>query len=796
MTTHRAPAEHEVALGGTGWHLWRDVCLRSAGFPARRVLALRADELADAADRLDGTAGAHGQTAYEAAYRAATGRLPRTVAGIATDPLFREAVTWQNPDLVTNCLDRITGLAPRNVKGRKRELMVTAYLQRYGLKNDTIGFFGPVGWASLCAEGDAVTLTPGPSLLGRRTTYFETWAIDRVGQAVAGLQGVFGWLRPRRDPSGLLVGNHLHRPRRRPVALSAAQFRMLMRCDGRRTVSELLATPEPDALAVLTELRDLGALRIDLAGPAHARPEDRLRLEIEGIGDPAVRAAALRPLEEIVAAQEAVATAAGDPDKLQRAMATLTEAFHRVTGGPATRGAGRAYAGRTLVYEDTVRDVEVRLGPAVVAAMARPLGLVLDSASWLVSEVTERYRAMFSQMFDRECARTRTDRVPLSRLIIMATPDVLTPSKSVVVDVVASVLEEFQERWENVLQLPRDHAARDHAARDHAARRHRVHAADIAGAAAELFPARPAAWSLARQHSPDVMIAAASAEAVCQGEFLVVLGELHLAANTLESRCFVEQHPDQARMLEAASADHGGRRVVAIPPKDSPFVTSRLNPPTALASPRYTYWSSGNDAIVPPEPAQTLPAASLLVTRNGGDLVVRCASSGTEFPFFEFIGDVMTGIVASAFRPIAPRSHQPRISIDRFVLSREAWTFAVGDVPWAFVKDEARRYALARRWRAEHRLPERVFYKVPVEDQPMAADFRSLPLVNLFAKGVRRSKDAGLSSFTVSEMAPDMDQLWLTDSAGERYTCELRFVATSADEDERGASRASDATHG
>jgi hypothetical protein len=785
MTTQRPPAEHEIALSGTGWHLWRDVCLRSAGFPARRVLALRADELADAAERLVGAADEHDHMAYEAAYRAATGQLPRTIADIAADPLFREAVTWQNPDLVANCLDRITELAPRNVKGRKRELMITAYLQRYALKNDTIGFFGPVGWASLCAAGDAVALTPGHSLLGRRTTYFETWAIDRVGQVIVGLQDVFGWLRPRRDPSVLLVGNHLHRSRRKPVALSAAQFRMLMRCDGRRTVNELLATPESDALAGLTELRDLGALRIDLVGPAHARPEDRLRLEIEGIGDPAVRAAALRPLEEIVVAREAVATAAGDPDKLQRAMATLTGAFHRVTGVSATRGAGRAYAGRTLVYEDTVRDVDVQLGPAVVAALARPLGLVLDSASWLVSQVTERYRTMFLRMFDRECARTRAGRVPLSRLIAMATPDVLTPSKSVVVDIMASVLEEFQERWENVLRIPCDRTAR----------RHHVHAADIEGTAAELFPVRPAAWSLARQHSPDVMIAAASAQALRQGEFLLVLGELHMAVNTLENRCFVEQHPDPARMLQAAATDHGERRVIAIPPRDSPFVTSRLNPPTALLSPRYTYWSSGNDAIVPPEPAGALPAASLLVTRNGDDLVVRCAASGAQFPFFEFIGDIMTGIVASAFRPIAPRPHQPRITIDRFVLAREAWTVAIDEMPWPFVKDEARRYALARRWRGELGLPERVFYKVPVEDQPIAADFRSLPLVNLLAKGVRRSKDAGLASLTVTEMLPDMDQLWLTDSAGERYTCELRFVATSADEDQRGASRASDTTH-
>ena len=121
--------------------------------------------------------------------------------------------------------------------------------------------------------------------------------------------------------------------------------------------------------------------------------------------------------------------------------------------------------------------------------------------------------------------------------------------------------------------------------------------------------------------------------------------------------------------------------------------------------------------------------------------------------------------------------HQPRITIDKLVLSRERWVFRVEDSGWAFVTDERERFCLARRWRAEHQLPERVFYRVPVEAKPTAADFRSLVLVNLFAKHVRQTKAAGYAEYTVSEMLPDPDQLWLTDREGRRYSSELRFVA-------------------
>jgi Lantibiotic dehydratase, N terminus len=769
VTNYRTPSRHELALGGTAWHLWRDVCLRSAGFPARRVIALCDIDLAGAADTYNRSAGVS-QQAFAAAYRAASGRLSGAVAEIANDPLFREAVLWQNPPLVTRLLDKVCAQAPRISAARKRELVVGSYLQRYCLKNETIGFFGPVGWASVTADRDELVVAPGTRLLAKRTTYFEVWAIDQVARVIAERGDVSGRLRPRRDPAVQLAGNRLLRPRHKPVVLSAGQLRMLICCDGQRTVSELLAGPEPDAVALLAELTDLGAVSIDLVVPVQARPEQWLRQEIRGVG-----AAALRPLDEVVAARDAVSAAAGDPDRLQRAMVALGQTFERVTGVSPTRRPGDIYAGRTLVYEDAVRDVDVRLGQGVTGALARPLGLVLDSARWLVAEITERYRRLFLELFDRECQRLGSDSVPLPLLMAMATADVVPPSGATLTDIAASTLEEFQERWRDVLRLPVGAVAR-----------HAVGTAAIAGRAAGLFPARPAAWSLASQHSPDIMIVAASADALRRGEFLLVLGELHMATNTLESRCFVEQHPDPARLLEAAAADHGGRRFVALPPKDSPLVTSRLTPPTALLSPEYTYWTAGADAAATP-PGPVLPAAGLFVTRGHDDLVVSCASSGAKFAFFEVIGDIMTGVVINAFRPVTPGPHRPRVIIDRLVLSREAWTFQVDEAPWVFVKDEAERYALARRWRAERQLPERVFYKVPVEKKPIAADFRSLVLVNLLAKNVRRSKDARFSSFSVTEMLPDLDGLWLADAAGERYTCELRMVASDQGADAGGA---------
>jgi lantibiotic biosynthesis dehydratase-like protein len=729
------------------------------------VLAICDEPLARSADLA--TADPAGRVAYDKAYSDAVGRLSLGIAGTFADSLFREALTWQNPGLAQFLRDHDAGPdAARHSKQRQRELVIANYLQRYCLKNDTIGFFGPVGWASAAPGTAGLVVAPGERLLTRRTTYFEVWAIDKVAAAIAGQGRALGWLRPRRTRSVFLDGDVLHRPHRKPVTLTGTELRILQACDGRRTLTDLIESAgAPDARAVLARLAELGALRLDLEGPADARPERLLRDRLELIADPVARAAALGPVDELIRARDAVAAADGDPEGLQRALAGLAATFERVTGVASTRKAGENYAGRTLVYQDAVRDVRVELGDAVTGALAAPLGLVLDSARWLVNEITDRYRSLFTELVDRESARSSGAPVPLPRLLTLAAPFLASQGGRGVGELATTCIAELQRRWQLVLGPPSS------------ARRHQVSADDISARAAECFPARAVIWSAARQHSPDIMIAAASADEVERGNFLLVLGEIHLAGNTLDGRLWVEQHPDPARVIANDRVDRGPGRIVPIEAKDHPNVTSRLSPPSAALGPGQLYWTSATvDCYDPPESDTILPGAAMTVVRRGDELVVLVLPSGKELDFFEVIGDAMVGVVVNAFQPVASAAHRPRITIDQFVLSREQWTFQVADAGWAFAKDEQERFRLARRWREEHQLPERVFYRVPVELKPAAADFSSIVLLNLLAKHIRQTRAAGHEQFSVTEMLPDLDQLWLTDRHGRRYGSELRMV--------------------
>ncbi|GAB3529837.1 hypothetical protein GCM10027575_70890 [Phytohabitans suffuscus] len=764
-------ADHLISLGGTRWRLWRESVLRGAGFPADRFTGICDDELAAAADLLDNTVPAtHEQ--YTKVFAAAADRLAAAIRHTAGESALREAVTWQNPGLVRGCLDRAAAGEPRNARGRSHEQTIANYLQRYCLKNDTVGFFGPVGWARIGPEDSGVAAVAGPELLARRTAYFEGWAIDAVADLIAARPEVWPWLRPRLSPSTVVVGGSLRLPFRKPVTLTAPEVRVLGRCDGRHTVRDIAGDPlDPATVATLLRLRESGAVRIDLGVPLVIWPERELLARLDAIADPGVRARAREPLDALLRARDAVGAAAGDPDRLFHAMEELAETFSRLTGSPATRRSGATYAGRTLVYEDAARAIQVRVGRRVTDPLAPALGLVLDSAVWLANAVGERYEAKALELVDREAARTGRPAMPLLQLLTAVMPELARlAAGGAGSEIVDEVVVEFQNRWRRVIDLPPE-AFDD-------TRHHRVTSGEIAERAAREFGSAPPRWSIARWHSPDVMIAATDPEALANGDVDFVLGELHAATNALENNVLVAAHPEPERLVAASAAVGFTRRIFTIPRLDSPRATTRMSRANELMLPSYTYLCIGAETFDPPAGATAVSVLDLVAERRGADLVVRHRTgAGTPYRFPEVVGEPLSALVANAFHPFGGGYHRPRITIDRLVVGREAWRLPAAGAAWAFVKDEGARYAEARRWRAAHGLPERGFVRIAAESKPMAVDFRSLPLVNQLAKSIRRTAEAGAGEVTITEMLPDVDQLWLRDASGRRYTAELRIVA-------------------
>lgn len=740
-----------IQLPGGDWHIWRQVVLRGAGFPVRLV-----EQLADSA-----LAEPHPSAGV---FAGAVERSLASLRAMADLPRLREAITWQNRAFVTTCLDRPLDRSFRASRSRAREIAIAAYVQRYATKNESIGFFGPIGWGAWLPSTRGLRVAPGAQVETCRKVYFESWAMDAVSAALSRRPELSSGLPPRVVPTVALDGGTALLPNGRSLALAPAEVRVLNLCDGRRTVreiAELLARSDEQTLSMLTSLTERGIARIDFGGPLEIHAERRLQARLARVPDPVARSTALADVATLLAARDLVAEARGRPAALHAALDDLDARFSELTGADPVRSRGKTYAARTVVYEDSRRDVSLEIGGDVLTALGEPLSLVLASGRWLARQVGVAYLRRLDEYHKRRADSEGV--LPLARLLALAARDFYTGRG--VPDLALGAVREMQQTWAGILKPPSQ------------ARAHHLSVRDIAAHVRSAFACDPPQWACASHHSPDIMIAAESASSVARGEYLLVLGELHVAMDTVESAALVEQHDNPSQVRAMVETACGPSRVVPIMPR-AWGTQSRTGQHSAIASRAFTYLALDSDDVAG-VPSPPLPVAGLDVVRLGGELVVRARAGGREYPLAEVLGAHLSLVTVNAFRLLPPARHAPRITFDRLVVARETWRLPVRKCDWAHQLDEHRRWVLMREWVERHALPRRVFCSMAIETKPFYVDFTSLALVNGLAAALRRLRKAGDDQvITISEMLPDPAHSWLADATGERYVAELRTVVT------------------
>ncbi|WP_308405531.1 lantibiotic dehydratase [Streptomyces tardus] len=736
----------------------------------------------------------------------------RTLQHIARTPAFREAVAWQNRPVLTS------GIAPflrwdpatdkRSSMPRQREELVAHYWQRFCVKNDTIGFFGPVGWGRWDLDTErtgapGVAVDPGVGLISDSTVYWASWAIDALVKTLDADPVLREWTAPRRVPFVSVANGTVRVPGRRPIDVPAHTAAVLDLCDGvrpaRAIAAELAHTaPEVDVPALLEELvtRRWVVWRLDV--PADTHPDRALRSWLAAVGDPAARERGLAALDRLERGRARVAQARG-ADELVAAMVELEAEFTELTDVRATREKSATTAPcRATVYSDARRSATATTGPAVLETL-RPLTALMDSTRWLTSGLTAVVTAEARQVYARLAAEGPVD---LASFWFACLPVLHGSARTAASD----LQTEFAQRWQRILnpsasddpataERP-DSTAGPDAARPDAAhpdsadpaaapthppaqapthRRLTVRLADIEERVRAEFAGAGESWTAARSLSPDVMLAADGPQAAARGEFTAVLGELHLASNTLGASLFTHQHPDIAELLQLTDRDHPAPRLLPLIPKEH---RSRLSARVrqTLVRPQDRQVALADFTADPARP-HTFRSSDATVEDHDGTLRVRLPD-GSHFPVTDVFSHVLTTLAMDLFQVLPDADHTPRVTVDRLVIARETWR-TPSATDFAEEKDEARRFVLARRWRARLGLPRFVFVVSPTESRPFYVDFDSPVYLTILAKALRRltRKDPG-GTVRITEMLPSPEQSWLTDDQGHRYTSELRFVAT------------------
>jgi hypothetical protein len=837
-TTAAPPPSHLIPLPGGEWSLWRQMGLRGTGFPAERVLKLAAPECAAVADRLvaceveteqalqgivetlvrnsdgsnlnrhdplvkairqvkkgkaqaalEGAWNAEDEVAayteaheraeasrreFREAYAQGVAKISDVIREIVNEDRFSEAIIWQNHRAYLNGVAVFRRLLKeggiRGARQRDYEHLIASYVQRYSLKNDTIGFFGPVGWLKWNSGKQPIKVRHGSQLLAERNVYFEHWCINALAARLSAEAGMRPWLAPRLVPHFRLAGRMLHRPMARPLELSAKQATVLRACDGEHTAQqialELLRHPaheltSPDEVfAQLEDLLKKGFISWELEVPVYIHPERQLKKLLVGIGDEALRERALGALGELEEARREVARAAGNAERLDVAQSNLEETFTRLTGVASTRAAGQTYGGRTLIYEDCRRNIEVELGEPLLRELGPPMTLLLLSARWFTYQVATAFRTILKRIYDELVSKTGSRQVDMISVWLKVNA-VLNDESPTFIE---RLVPEFQERWARVLALPEGEWRVERSS------------AELQTRMLTEFAAAHAGWDFSRYHSPDVMIAARSAADIARGDYRFVMGELHMAGNTLGPWLFLAQHPTPEELLRAMQYDLPKARLIPLSPKNWPNVSARTS--HWIVKPKDFCLTATFDSVKLPGVGH-LPIGELLLEESADGLIVRTHDHRHRFEVIDAFGEILTGKTVNSFKLAAPKPHTPRVTIDRLVIMREAWRFAPAELNFAFVKDETERFLAARRWMLKHNLPHFVFAKVSIEMKPFFVDFDSPVYVDILAKIVRRAAETGgqNASIALTEMLPYINQTWLEDAEGNHYASELRIVA-------------------
>jgi hypothetical protein len=800
--------DHLVAIRGGQWVLWKWAGLRGAGFPGHLVAQLAAPECAAAADELlrredeieesrrrtrgkarsepEHAAGAatrrqlqnnkvaNAQQTFVAEFQLSVQKQSRHIRQVAADERFQMAVLLQNRKGLRHVLRSLSegddGQIKRGFKERQNEELIACYLQRYCLKNDTIGFFGPMGWAQIVPNASGLSARPGPSLVASSGVYFENWCIESLAEKYSADPGIMPWIPPRLLPLWRLEGRKLCLPGGSFAPLPPLHAAILQMCNGERTArqiaAEICAMPgsdgagEVEVYGILAGLAARNVISWQFELPYDLHPENRLRELLNRIEDPEQRTPALEQLAELERARDEVAAATGRA-ALDQALEHLDTTFTRLTGKDPTRLPGSIYAGRTLIYSDCQRNLELKVGGDILASLEDPLSLLLTSARWFSFQAANAFRRVFGEIHRDLARRSRNGSVELLPFWMRAEPFLLDPAKCLSRDVVP----EFHKRWARVLSAaPGQRCVQ-------------LHSAEIGRAVLEAFSAPQPGWPLARYHSPDIMIAADSLDAIGRNDFLFVLGEMHITMNTTRGSFAVSQHPSPDQLFRAIECDTTRPGLVPIVPRTWPRVTNRTS--VVLVSSRDFHLEVSRHSLANAPREQVLPISSFVVDDSPAGLVVRTRDGRLCFDLLDAFNEALSSGALGLIRTFKPGRYTPRILIDRLVIARESWTFDAADLQSLLRKEEHQRYLAVRRWRRRWALPRFVFVTVPVEPKPFYVDFDSPIYVEIFVKSVRRLADSGLAERTlsVSEMLPAPNQLWLPDAAGNTYAAELRIVA-------------------
>lgn len=663
-------------------------------------------------------------------------RLEAVLRCTAAAPDLQEAVFLNSPDALTG-IRRFAG----GQKSAPLRRLVIRYLQRFCVKVETGGFYGPINYGQFAPDlPDPVRLDArGDGRAGQRRTLLSYWTAQQIASEWAGDERLTGLLR-------------LYRAARGDAGSGPAPDRALLElATGEHTLESVAAQldlPLASLHAAALDAQSRGWLRIGIRVPATA-------------GDPL---AALRGLIE----DSALAVRSGLPGQLdrvgrllsdfeqadlvgrERLLADGSKLIAGLTGAQPSRGAGSFYADRFWYTDEAIGNLgQVTFGQPFAAELASALAPALDI---LASDAVAEREAQHEDV--RQLLASAGGVVGAEQLTDLPDPGP-ADGPGAWAGVPPGKTSELKLTVDDVrdLALIRDDLDE---------------------------------WPLFC--APDLMLVARDSAQLGDADWQVVLSEAHHICPPTQLP-FVTFDPEPARVRAEIWADCQSLARAARPVLQGIDRQNKVRDYTPAGhSVLWLNWQASEPrtdsvrigdcrVVVGPDGRPALQDS------DGGQLAL--------FPEYEDAYPDVRMLRAVALpgmdkRPVrlSASAMTPRITIGRMVYQRQRWDLTADDLPERQVPAGSfEEYLTVWRWKTAWKMPDQTFARIPGEEKPVFLDFCSPLSVDAFLRAT-----AGCDRLGLDEMLPGFDELWL-EVAGERYCCELRLTAfrdCDRDRDESG----------
>jgi len=394
----------------------------------------------------------------------------------------------------------------------------------------------------------------------------------------------------------------------------------------------------------------------------------------------------------------------------------LESRFTELTGRPARRGGG-VYTDRLIVFEECASPYSVHLGGMAAQRLSDAVQEALEFSAAYGESVRRRHRDWVTRRWPHDVAE-----LPLSAYAV-------------------STDDSQGSRFDPYEPL--------------------VHGQRL-----------PAPDAVPRYALPDICLAASNVDSLAAGGFDVIVARVH--HHLLLDSWLAVHHPDRAAFAAPAAEwirGHGepaGLLGAAVSRRNKGFY---IYPGEQVAlGPRRVSQTPGAGPVF---------AADCLTVRREPDGPVLRDAGGRRRELYLPLAD-LTGyppLAALSAPPVLHASLRPEAGTDigeirmgGAVYQRQRWVLRLPPPG----RDPAARYLTLRRQAQELGLPRFVYVRTASERKPFLLDCLSPLAAELFWHRCQSGEEVRLES-----MRPGPDQLWLTDTEGRRYTCELRMQATT-----------------